>query len=161
MPAVLRTYGCRIIGGLWRASLSTEWPCTIVISSYQSISIIKPHIFLFCILFLHLAAVWWYHVHIDDGRVIRPLLCIPKDPLEAASRLWTSKEVSGDVEDLLESGRIRYVDAMEASTADIALFPRDAREKNKTGTFHLPFHQFLFIYTTHHPATLSTQNVPQ
>lgn len=48
--------------------------------------------------------------------------------------MYTSEELSGSVEELLESGRIRYVDAMEAATADIALFPEDARNGRKAGT---------------------------
>lgn len=46
---------------------------------------------------------------------------------DGAVRRWGESDLAGGVDDLIERGVLRYVDATEVAAAEVALFPSDAR----------------------------------
>ena len=61
------------------------------------------------------------YIHTEDGRVVRPLLCV--DGLQRAL------DGNHSVDDLLALKVLRYVDASEIATLDVALYPRVMLER--------------------------------
>ena len=61
------------------------------------------------------------YIHTEDGRVVRPLLCV--------DQLQYALDGNHSVDDLLELKALRYVDASEIATLDVALYPRVMRER--------------------------------
>ena len=61
------------------------------------------------------------YIHTEDGRVVRPLLCV--------DRLQHALDGNHSVDDLLDLKVLRYVDASEIATLDVALYPRVMLER--------------------------------
>jgi hypothetical protein len=62
------------------------------------------------------------YIHCDEGRLVRPLLTVPQ---ACDGHRWAVSAVlaNASVEQLLNTGALRYVDAAEISTLNVALFP--------------------------------------
>lgn len=70
------------------------------------------------------------YVHCDEGRIVRPLLLAPDNNHNnnnGALPWTTAAVVDRPVEQLLLSGALRYVDAAEICTLNVALSPGDRR----------------------------------
>jgi hypothetical protein len=102
------------------------------------------------------------YIHCDEGRLVRPMLTVPQ---ACDGRRWAVSGVLANtsVEQLLNAGALRYVDAAEISTLNVALFPdrappsargagaRARRSRPRKGPARGPRAPALFFVSTETP----------